>query len=63
MFKMLAVIHTCRLVSFLNEVELVVCKFVSEPECIRVRPSLRQKSKIDSDSQLLFRSENVCVVN
>ena len=36
-----------RLVSFLNEVELVVCngrKLVTEPEWTRVRPSLNQKS-------------------
>ena len=40
---------TCnaRLVSFLNEVEMVVCngrKFMLEPEWTRVRPSLKQKS-------------------
>ena len=36
-----------RLVSFLNEVELVACngrKLVTEPEWTRVRPSLNQKS-------------------
>ena len=36
-----------RLISFLNEVELVECnsrKFVTEPEWTRVRPSLKQKS-------------------
>ena len=36
-----------RLVSFLNEVELVVCNgrtFVTETEWTRVRPNLRQKS-------------------
>ena len=40
--------------------------FVSEPEWTRVRPSLRQKSIIDyiiSDSQVLSRSGNVCVVS
>ena len=57
------------LVSFLNEVKLVVCNgktIVSEPEWTRVTPSLRQKSIIDyiiSDSQLLSRSGNVRVVN
>ena len=40
---------TCnaRLVSFWNEVEMVVCngrKFMLEPEWTRVRPSLKQKS-------------------
>ena len=55
--------------SFLNEVELVVCNgrtFVTEPEWTRVRPSLRQKYIIDyiiTDSQILSRSGNVCVVN
>ena len=40
-----------RLISFLNEVELVVCngrKLVVEPEWTRVRPSLKQKSIIMS---------------
>ena len=39
-----------RLVSFLNEVELLACnsrKLVTEPEWTRVRPSLKQKSIID----------------
>ena len=39
-----------KLISFLNEVELVVCngrKLVIEPEWTRVRPSLKQKSIID----------------
>ena len=39
-----------RLVSFLKEVEMVVCngrKFMLEPEWTRVRPSLKQKSIID----------------
>ena len=39
-----------RLISFLNEVELVVCigrKLVVEPEWTGVRPSLKQKSIID----------------
>ena len=39
-----------KLISFLNEVELVVCngrKLVVEPEWTRVRPSLKQKSIID----------------
>ena len=39
-----------RLVSFLNEVEMVVCngrKFILEPEWTRVRPSLRQKPIVD----------------
>ena len=48
-----------KLISFLNEVELVVCngrKLVIEPEWTRVRPSLKQKSIIhyiiiDGDSR------------
>ena len=39
-----------RLLSFLNEVELMICngrKLVTEPEWTRVRPSLKQKSIID----------------
>ena len=39
-----------KLISFLNEVKLVVCngrKLVIEPEWTRVRPSLKQKSIID----------------
>ena len=39
-----------RLLSFLNEVELMTCngrKLVSEPEWTRVSPSLKQKSVID----------------
>ena len=39
-----------RLLSFLNEVELMICngrKVVSEPEWTIVRPSLKQKSIID----------------
>ena len=39
-----------KLISFLNEVDLVVCngrKLVVEPEWTRVRPSLKQKSIID----------------
>ena len=39
-----------RLISFLNEVELVKCngrKLVSEPEWTRVRPRLGQRSVID----------------
>ena len=38
-----------RLLSFLNEVELMICngrKLVSEPEWTRIRPSLKQKSII-----------------
>ena len=38
-----------RLISFLNEVELVICngrELVSEPERTRVRPSFNQKSVI-----------------
>ena len=48
-----------RLISFLNEVELVVCngrKRAVEPEWTRVRPSLKQKSIIDyviTDTQLM----------
>ena len=40
-----------RLISLLNEVELVICngrQLVSEPEWTSVRPSLNQKSVIDS---------------
>ena len=39
------------LVSFLNEVEMVVCnvrKFMLEPEWTRVRPRLKQKSIINN---------------
>ena len=56
-----------RLISFLNEVELVVCngrKLVVEHEWTRVRPSLKQKSTIDyiiMDSQLMAVSGNVHV--
>ena len=58
-----------RLVSFLNEVEMVVCngrKFMVEPEWTRVRPSLKQKSIIDyiiTDPQLMAVSGNVHVDN
>ena len=58
-----------RLVSFLNEVELVVCngrKFMLEPEWTRVRASLKQKSIIDyiiTDHQLMAVSGNVHVDN
>ena len=58
-----------RLVSFLNEVEMVVCngrKFLLEPEWTRVRPSLKQKSIIDyiiTDPQLMAVSGNVHVDN
>ena len=54
-----------RLLSFLNEVELMICngrKLVSEPEWTRVRPSLKQKSIVDyiiTDAQLLEVSGNV----
>lgn len=56
-----------RLLSFLNEVELVICngrQLVSEPEWTRVRPSLKQKSVIDyviTDSQLMKESGAVQV--
>ena len=56
-----------RLISFLNEVELVVCNgrtFVSEPEWTRVRSSLNQRSIIDyiiADTQILAGSGKVCV--
>ena len=56
-----------RLVSFLNEVELVACngrKLVTEPEWTRVRPSLNQKSIIDyiiTDAQLMKASGYVHV--
>ena len=55
------------LLSFLNEVELMVCngrKLVSEPEWTRIRPSLKQKSIIDyiiTNSQLLQVSGNMHV--
>ena len=58
-----------RLVSFLNDVERVVCngrKFILEPEWTRVRPSLKQKSILDyiiTDSQLMAVSGNVQVDN
>ena len=51
-----------RLISLLNEVELVICngrQVVSEPEWTRVRPSLNQKSVIDyvlADNQLMRES-------
>ncbi len=51
-----------RLISLLNEVELVICngrQLVSEPEWTRVRPSLNQKSVIDyvlADNQLMRES-------
>ena len=56
-----------RLLSFLNEVELMICngrKLVTEPEWTRIRPSLKQKSIIDyiiTDAQLLEVSGNVHV--
>ena len=58
-----------RLVSFLNEVEMVVCngrKFMLEPEWTTVRPSLKQKSIIEyiiTDPQLMAVSGNVHVDN
>ena len=54
-----------RLISFLNEVELVVCngrEFTVEPQWTRARPSLKQKSIIDyrvTDSNLC-RFQGVC---
>ena len=45
-----------RLISFLNEVELVGRKLVVEPEWTRVRPSLKHKFIIDyviTDAQLM----------
>ena len=56
-----------RLISFLNEVELVVCngrEFTVEPQWTRARPSLKQKSIIDyivTDSNLLQVSGSVQV--
>ena len=56
-----------RLLSFLNEVELMICngrKLVSEPEWTKIRPSLKQKSiiyYIIADAQLLEVSGNVHV--
>ena len=58
-----------RLISFLNEVELVVCNgrsLVVEPEWTRVRPTLKQMSIIDyviTDAQLMAASGNVQVEN
>ena len=58
-----------RLVSFLNDVEMVVCngrKFMLEPEWTGVRPSLKQKSIIDyiiTDPQLMAVSGNAYVDN
>ena len=55
------------MISFLNEVELVVCngrKLVVEPEWTIVRPSLKQKSIIDyviTDAQLMAVSGDVHV--
>ena len=48
-----------KLISFLNEVELVICngrQLVAEPEWTRVRPSLNQRSVIDYDTQLMKES-------
>ena len=56
-----------KLISFLNEVELVICnsrQLVLEPEWARVRPSLGQKSVIDfivMDVQLMRESGEVNV--
>ena len=56
-----------RLISFLNEVELVICngrQLVAEPEWTRVRPSLNQRSVIDyiiTDTQLMKESGAVQV--
>ena len=56
-----------RLVSFLNEVELLACnsrKLVTEPEWTRVRPSLKQRSIIDyiiTDEPLMKISGDVQV--
>ena len=56
-----------RLLSFLNEVELMICngrKLATEHEWTRIRPSLKQKSIIDyiiTDAQLLEVSGNVHV--
>ena len=60
-------VETCnasgnRLISFLNEVELVICngrQLVAEPEWTRVRPSLNQRSVINyiiTDTQLMKES-------
>ena len=53
-----------RFLSFLNELEIMICNGVFEPEWTRVRPSLKQKSTIDyiiTDAQLLEVSGNVHV--
>ena len=58
-----------RLISFLNEVELVVYNgrcLVVEPEWTRVRPTLIQMSTIDyviTDAQLMAASGNIQVDN
>ena len=62
-----AMLVEIQLLSFLNEVELMICngiKLVSEPEWTRIRRSLKQKSIIDyiiTDAQLLEVSGNVHV--
>ena len=54
-------------ISFLNELELVICngrQCVSKPEWTSVRPSLDQKSVIDyiiTDARLLRESGDVCI--
>ena len=56
-----------RLLSFLNEVQLMICNCIKplfEPEWTRVKPSLKQKSIINyiiTDTQLLEVSGNVHV--
>ena len=56
-----------RLISFLNEVDLMICNsrsFVPEPEWTRVRPSMKQKSIINyiiTDSQTLATSGHVSI--
>ena len=53
-----------KLISFLNEVDLVVCngrKLVIEPEWTRVRPSLKQKLIIDYDGDSWKASGDVHV--
>ena len=57
-----------RLISFLHEVELVICngrQLVSEPQWTRVRPSLNQKSVIDyvvTDMHLMRESGSVQIL-
>ena len=54
-----------RLLSFLNEIELMICngrKLVSKPERTRIRPSLKQKSIIDYKQILNYwKCQEMCM--